>query len=155
MGSGTPGLGGNNYGGHNMTQNKTNQLATQKGKKLVHVAVVSAAESSTITLVAVCADGRRVYLTSLPSAGYGGRYNGGGIQYNGVTGNSQNSQRCLTPAVTRLAIIAVRDPPPAVLRHSWYDLRTSAACDDNCPSFRSGSRVLRRRRDAPFRRGGG
>ena len=111
-GFGNSGFGGNNYGGHNMTQNKTNQLATQKGKKLVHVAVVSAAESSTITLVAVCADGRRVYLTSLPSAGYGGRYNGGGIQYNGVTGNSQNSQRCLTPAVTRLAIIAVRDPPP-------------------------------------------
>jgi nuclear pore complex protein Nup155 len=47
---------------------------TQKGKRLVHVAVVSARESSTVTLVAVCADGRRVYLTSLPSAGGYGRY---------------------------------------------------------------------------------
>ena len=94
---------------------------TQKGKRLVHVAVVSARESSTVTLVAVCADGRRVYLTSLPSAGGYGRYGERSAPYgsnNAVQRGSKldrdpkQANRRVSPAVTRLAVLATRDPPP-------------------------------------------
>ena len=94
---------------------------TQKGKRLVHVAVVSARESSTVTLVAVCADGRRVYLTSLPSAGGYGRYGERSAPYgsnNAVQRGSKldrdpkQANRRVSPAVTRLAVLATRAPPP-------------------------------------------
>ena len=102
------GTGGTNAGGKNVSQTR---------QRLVHVAVVSAAESMSVTLVAVFADGRRVYMTSLPSVGYGGgRYGGAGaVPYGGgaSTQNGQSGQRgkpC--PPVSRLAVVAVRDPPP-------------------------------------------
>ena len=37
--------------------------AKKKAGKLVHIAIVSTQESASVTLVGVCADGRRVYLT--------------------------------------------------------------------------------------------
>ena len=97
---------------------------TRKGGRLVHVAVVSARESATATLVAVCADGRRVYFTALPSAGharygpsglgaYGhsGSYGAGAGAHRGA-GSATHATRRTSPAVTRLAVLAVRDPPP-------------------------------------------
>ena len=90
----------------------------------MHVAVVSARESATATLVAVCADGRRVYFTALPSAGharygpsglgaYGhsGSYGAGAGAHRGA-GSATHATRRTSPAVTRLAVLAVRDPPP-------------------------------------------
>ena len=96
---------------------------TQKGKRLVHIAVVSARESTTVTLVAVCADGRRVYFTALPSPGGYGRYGpnapfGSGAfgagSYGGAPhgADARATTRRVSPAVTRLAVLAVRDPPP-------------------------------------------
>ena len=95
---------------------------TQKGKRLVHVAVVSARESATVTLVAVCADGRRVYFTALPSAGYGrygqsapfgsGSYGGADVGLGPHRGTGARATQRASPAVTRLAVLAVRDPPP-------------------------------------------
>ena len=68
---------------------------TRKGGRLVHVAVVSARESATATLVAVCADGRRVYFTALPSAGHA-RY---GPQASARTGT--RARTAPAPARTR------------------------------------------------------
>ena len=113
FGGGNGGLSGNGTGG----TNAGGKNVSQTRQRLVHVAVVSAAESMSVTLVAVFADGRRVYMTSLPSVGYGGgRYGGAGaVPYGGgaSTQNGQSGQRgkpC--PPVSRLAVVAVRDPPP-------------------------------------------
>ena len=88
----------------------------------MHVAVVSARESATVTLVAVCADGRRVYFTALPSAGYGrygqsapfgsGSYGGADVGLGPHRGTGARATQRASPAVTRLAVLAVRDPPP-------------------------------------------
>ena len=115
--------GGGGGGRSSSATGSGSSLTTQKGKRLVHVAVVSARESSTVTLVAVCADGRRVYLTSLPSAGGYGRYGersapygSGGAVARGTRGERERdpkqATRRVSPAVTRLAVLATRDPPP-------------------------------------------
>ena len=73
--------------------------SVKKGAKLVHIAVVQAEESSVVTLVAICADGRRIYLTALPpSRGY---------SY-GVASGTGNSRQ----GPSRLSVVEQRDPPP-------------------------------------------
>jgi nuclear pore complex protein Nup155 len=121
-GGGYSSYGGGGGGGRSSSATGSGSSSTtQKGKRLVHVAVVSARESSTVTLVAVCADGRRVYLTSLPSAGGYGRYGERSAPYgsnNAVQRGSKwdrdpkQANRRVSPAVTRLAVLATRDPPP-------------------------------------------
>ena len=71
--------------------------SVRKGAKLVHIAIVTPEESSVVTLVAICADGRRIYLTSLPpSRGYSSR---------SLSGSSRS-------APSRLSVVEQRDPPP-------------------------------------------
>ncbi|EEH60363.1 uncharacterized protein MICPUCDRAFT_38075 [Micromonas pusilla CCMP1545] len=95
FGGGGGGAGGG-QGGHGGASSHA-----QKGKRLTHIAVVSAAESATVTLVAVLADGRRVYFTSLPQSTYGG---GGG-------GFGRDARRRV-PTACRLAVVQSREPPP-------------------------------------------
>ena len=125
--------GGFNAGGSSGGAGAANR--SQRGRRLVHIAVVSPAESTTVTLVAVCADGRRVYFTALPAGAermgypgmagaatataaatnpYGGyspapaRGGGGG----GGAATGPNGARRLVPAPTRLAVVASREPLP-------------------------------------------
>ena len=98
----------------------------------MHVAVVSPAESIIVTLVAVCADGRRVYFTTLPAGaermgfpGMGGApaaaanvYSQQGLPGGGGNGNGNGNGNVstgavrLVPASSRLAVCQSRDPPP-------------------------------------------
>ena len=85
--------------------------AKKKAGKLVHIAIVSTQESASVTLVGVCADGRRVYLTALPSpSSYGSYYPS---SYHRISNGSSNSSgsRYVTP--TRLSVVETRDPPPS------------------------------------------
>ena len=73
--------------------------SVKKGAKLVHVALVHPEESSVVTLVAICADGRRIYLTALPpSRGY---------SYGVASGTGSSRQ-----GPSRLSVVEQRDPPP-------------------------------------------
>ena len=73
--------------------------SVKRGSKLVHIAVVHPEESSVVTLVAICADGRRIYLTALPPAR--------GYSY-GIASSSVSSRQ----APSRLSVVEQRDPPP-------------------------------------------
>eukprot|EP00850_Spirogloea_muscicola_P013590 SM000093S24401 [mRNA] locus=s93:175800:183708:+ [translate_table: standard] len=72
--------------------------AAAKGPPLVHMDVVAPAESRSLHLVAVAADGRRVYLTTAGSGSSQGQGQGGGS-----TGTRQWTCR----------VVATRGPPPA------------------------------------------
>ena len=78
------------------SQRTSNSDAKKKAGKLMHIAIVSAQESASVTLVGVCADGRRVYLTALPSS-------------SSFYGSSSN--KYIAP--TRLSVVETRDPPPS------------------------------------------
>ena len=106
---------GGAYGGGAQAQ-KDGQSQAQKGRRLAHISVVSPSESSVVTLVAVCADGRRVYFTTLPAEGsralgYGGSsygsQNGSGTRRGGG-----NKERRSVPAACRLAVVQSREPLP-------------------------------------------
>lgn len=122
--------GGNGGGGGGVMGGPPGQGASQaqRGRRLVHLAVVSPAESIIVTLVAVCADGRRVYFTTLPAGaerlGYPGMGGGGNPNahggYNsphglgggpGSGGGSSGAAR-LVPASCRLSVVQSREPLP-------------------------------------------
>jgi nuclear pore complex protein Nup155 len=123
-GAGGGGMGGGAGAGGGASQ-------AQRGRRLVHLAVVSPAESVIVTLVAVCADGRRVYFTTLPAAaerlGFPGMGGGGNPNAHGGYNNPNGSigsgggggggsggggaQR-LVPASCRLAVVQSREPIP-------------------------------------------
>lgn len=73
--------------------------SVKKGAKLVHIAIVQPEESSVVTLVAICADGRRIYLTALPPAR--------GYTYGVASGTGSSRQ-----GPSRLSVVEQRDPPP-------------------------------------------
>jgi len=125
------GGGGYNQGSGGMTMGAGGAAGqgasqAQKGRRLVHVAVVSPAESIIVTLVAVCADGRRVYFTTLPAgaermgfpgmggapAAAGNAYSQQGLPGGGGNGNVSTGAIRLVPASCRLAVCQSRDPPP-------------------------------------------
>ena len=127
-GGGYGGHGGFNAGGSSGGAAAANR--SQRGRRLVHIALVSPAESTTVTLVAVCADGRRVYFTALPAGaermGYPGMagaataassttnpYGGyAPAPARGGGASGPNGARRLVPAPTRLAVVASREPLP-------------------------------------------
>lgn len=109
----------------------------QRGGRLVHLAVVSPSESTLVTLVAVCADGRRVYFTTLPAGaermGFPGtnvggagtpasQLNGyaaashhaspGGVVSGGGGGGGAGGAPRVVPAACRLAVVQSREPLP-------------------------------------------
>lgn len=65
-------------------------------RAIVHIAVVTPAESSRLTLVAVCADGRRIYFTTLPE----------------TSAFSFGTQPQGNKRPTQLKAMYERDPPP-------------------------------------------
>lgn len=73
--------------------------SVKRGAKLVHIAIVQPAESTVVTLVAICADGRRIYLTALPPAR--------GYSYGVASGTGGSRQ-----GPSRLSVVEQRDPPP-------------------------------------------
>jgi nuclear pore complex protein Nup155 len=109
--------GGGSYGAQSNAAAKDGQSQAQKGRRLAHISVVSSSESSVVTLVAVCADGRRVYFTTLPAEGralgYVGSQNGYASQNQvGSVGGSMNKERRVVPPACRLAVVQSREPLP-------------------------------------------
>ena len=95
---------------------KDGQSQAQKGRRLAHISVVSPSESSVVTLVAVCADGRRVYFTTLPAEGSRALgYAGSGYGSNHSNGSGRaagDKERRAVPAACRLAVVQSREPLP-------------------------------------------
>ena len=106
--------GGGSYGAQSNAAAKDGQSQAQKGRRLAHISVVSPSESSVVTLVAVCADGRRVYFTTLPAEGRALGYGGSGSGYNSQNqvGGSMNKERRVVPPACRLAVVQSREPLP-------------------------------------------
>ena len=106
---------GGAYGAHSQAQ-KDGQSQAQKGRRLAHISVVSPSESSVVTLVAVCADGRRVYFTTLPAEGSRALgYAGSGYGSNHSNGSGRGTgdkERRAVPAACRLAVVQSREPLP-------------------------------------------
>jgi len=93
------------------SQATSSSEARKKAGKLVHIAIVSTQESESVTLVGVCADGRRVYLTALPSTSSYGSYYPSSYHRSSNGSSSSSGSKYVTP--TRLSVVETRDPPPS------------------------------------------